>query len=349
MARNLFEYHPVIGYRYIPGLRARVRHEGGGYLVQCNRAGFRCRHEVTARKPPDTVRVIVVGDSYTAGDGVSNVYRWSDVLEQRLLAAKGGAGVQILNFALPGSGTDQQLLAFRELGEGIDYDILVLAPMVENILRNLDSHRLATSAFSGALVERPKPYFTLQERALQLHHVPVPKDPREPDAHADPSRAPAQEPGGGLVRTFLRRVTTKVDEKVPGFRAFTQRVRGVTHPPQYDAPGDPAWRLMRAILAGFIDDAQREPRRRVILAPWPTFGHIEGGLDPRPYVARFGELADTWGVDFIDVMPRFIEEPRSVRARCRFERDEHPTRLGHALFADALFPHLQHHTEAIDP
>jgi hypothetical protein len=349
MAHNLFEYHPVIGYRFIPGLRARVRHEGGGYLVQCNHAGLRCRHEVTAAKPPDTVRIIVIGDSYTAGDGVSNAFRWSDRLEQRLLAANGGAGVQVLNFALPGSGTDQQLLAFRELGKGVEYDVLVLAPMVENILRNLDSHRLATSAFSGALVERPKPYFTLQGAALQLHHVPVPKDTREPDAKAEPGHDPAHESAAGRVRALLRRVTTTVDERVPGFRAFTQRVRGVTHPPQYDDPHDPAWRLMRAILAGFIDDAQRVPRRRVLLAPWPTFGHIEGGLDPKPYVTRFRELAAARGVDFVDALPRFTDEPRAVRARCRFAIDEHPTRLGHSLFADALYPHLREHTEAIDP
>ena len=47
MARNLFEYHPVLGYRFIPGLIARVSHEAGGYLVRCNQAGFRCDHEVT--------------------------------------------------------------------------------------------------------------------------------------------------------------------------------------------------------------------------------------------------------------------------------------------------------------
>ena len=31
MTRNLFEYHPVLGYRFIPGIEARIPHEGGGY------------------------------------------------------------------------------------------------------------------------------------------------------------------------------------------------------------------------------------------------------------------------------------------------------------------------------
>ena len=356
MARNLFEYHPVIGYRFIPGLRARVRHEGGGYLVQCNRAGLRCRHEVTLARPADTVRVVVVGDSYTAGDGVSNAFRYTDLLEQRLLSACGGSGVQVLNFGLPGSGTDQQLLALRELGAGLEYDILVLAPMVENIVRNLDSHRLATSAFSGELVERPKPYFTLEGKTLALHHVPVPKDAREPAAKSDAAAKPDAEPtekdkgAAGLVRGILRRVTAKVDEKVPGFRAFTQRVRGVTHPQEYDDAQDPGWLLMRAILTEFVQDARvgdANARRKVILAPWPTFGHIEGGLDPKPYLARFGELAAATEIELVDILPRFIDEPRQVRDRCSFVHDEHPTRLGHSLFADALFPHLRKQVEAV--
>jgi len=358
MARNLFEYHPVIGYRFIPGLHVRVRHEGGGYLVQCNHAGLRCRHEVTMVKPANTVRIVVVGDSYTAGDGVSNAFRWTDVLEQRLLAAMGGSGVQVLNFGLPGSGTDQQLLALRELGGELEHDILVLAPMVENILRNLDSHRLATSAFSGALVERPKPYFTLDAGKLVLHHVPVPKDTREPTAERAkaandaPSQDRSESGPAGLVRGILRKVTAKVDEKVPGFRAFTQRVRGVTHPQEYDDAQDPGWLLMRAILTDFIADARKDPKRKIILAPWPTFGHIDGGIDPKPYMARFAELAaatqDARGeIDLIDALGRFHDEPRQVRDRCRFAVDEHPTRLGHSVFADALFPHLRKHVEAL--
>jgi carbamoyltransferase len=52
MSRQLFEYHPVIGYRYIPGIKARVPYESGGFLIRVNSSGFRCRHEFAAAKPP---------------------------------------------------------------------------------------------------------------------------------------------------------------------------------------------------------------------------------------------------------------------------------------------------------
>jgi len=41
MMRQLYEYHPVVGYRYIPRLKVRIPHEGGGYLMQVNEQGFR--------------------------------------------------------------------------------------------------------------------------------------------------------------------------------------------------------------------------------------------------------------------------------------------------------------------
>lgn len=28
--RQFYEYHPEVGYRFIPNLRARIPHEGGG-------------------------------------------------------------------------------------------------------------------------------------------------------------------------------------------------------------------------------------------------------------------------------------------------------------------------------
>ena len=73
--RQIFEYDPDIGYRYIPGLRARIPHESGGYLIRANEMGFRSTREYVAEKPPGVRRVLLFGDSYTAADGVPNERR----------------------------------------------------------------------------------------------------------------------------------------------------------------------------------------------------------------------------------------------------------------------------------
>lgn len=56
------QYDELLGYRFVPGLKVRIPHEGGGYLVKTNGAGFRCNHEATPRKSRAR-RVLVFGDS----------------------------------------------------------------------------------------------------------------------------------------------------------------------------------------------------------------------------------------------------------------------------------------------
>lgn len=327
MARNLYAYHPVTGYRFIPGIKARVRHEGGGYLLKANQAGFRCKHEASPRKPQGVFRVLLFGDSYTAGEGVSDSFRFGDVLESLV------PGIEVLNFGLPGSGTDQQYLAWREFGAELDYDLLLLCPMVENIRRNVQTHRLTQSAFDGRLVLRAKPYFVLEKGALVLHHSPVPTVPAEREqsgkGDSDVSRQ-------GL-RRVLRDLTQKVDQKIPGFRCATQRLRGLAFPQEYNSPQDPAWLLLQEILRRWV----HESRAPVLICPIPTFDHIEGCMRSEPYRARFQELGRELGVDVLDILPKLLSEGRKMgRQKLRFPHDEHPTPLCHRIIAEAMAPSI---------
>ena len=326
MSVELFERHPVTGYRFVPGLRTRVPHEGGGYEIQCNQAGYRCRHELTPQRPPGTFRVLVFGDGHTAGTGVDDHLRFGDLLERRL-----GDYVQVLNFGLPGSGTDQQLLAFRQHGRELEHDLLLLCPQVENILRNLESVTEVPSTDPDAPTLRmPKPRFSLEGEELLLHPPPAQLPP--PGVTAEPPAPPPT-----FVRGLLRRVTAEVDKKVPGFHAFTRRVRGVSYPEQYGSPDDPAWQLMRTILSTFVAEA----RSPVVLAPIPTSDHVEGGLLADSYLMRFGELAADAGCELVHLLPLFFDQPRAIREHCRFPGDPRPTPRGHALYAEGLLPHLR--------
>lgn len=329
MGRNLFEHHPILGYRFVPGLRARVRHEGGGYLVRCNQAGFRCDHEAIRERSPGQRRLLLFGDSFSAGEGVSNRFRFGDLLEARL------SNLQVLNFGLPGSGTDQQYLAYREFARELDADALLLCPMVENVRRNLDTHRLTQSASDGQLVLRAKPYFSLEADGLRLHHQPVPKNV-VPEAELDMAgrvsnlrRAPA---APSPLRARWRALGAELDARLPGARGLSRRLRGVRWPPDYEDPSSPGWRMMAAILERWIGEASAP----VLLAPLPTSDHVMGDLVAEGIHARFAELAERSGARFVDVLPSLRAEPRAVLRRFRFPKDDHPTRLGHGLLAAAL-------------
>ena len=63
--KQLFEYHPIIGYRFIPNLQTRVQHESGGYLVKVNSLGFRSEIEFNKLKKEGYKRVLLFGDSFT--------------------------------------------------------------------------------------------------------------------------------------------------------------------------------------------------------------------------------------------------------------------------------------------
>jgi len=317
MSRDLFEYHPVIGYRFIPHLKARVRHEGGGYLVRTNNLGFRQNTDALPRATPGKKRVLVFGDSYTAGDGVSNGHRYTDLIEQEL------DNVEVLNFGLPGSGTDQQYLGYLEYGKNLDADLLVIAPMVENIVRNPVSHRLTMSSTNGKLVRRAKPYYHLEGERLILNHSPVPKSVVEVDGEST---------GSDPSDSMLQRLAAAADERIPGLRAWTQRVRGITWPPEYDDDDNPAWLLMRQILLQWSKDSSIP----VALCPIPTFGHIEGGISAQPYLERFTSLAKIANADLIDPLPAFSSLSYEERMACRFPNDEHPNRRGHEILARAI-------------
>jgi GDSL-like Lipase/Acylhydrolase family len=317
MWRSLTRYHPRIGYTYLPELRARVRHESGGYLVRTNAAGFRCAHELGEQRVDGRRRVLVFGDSMTAGDGVSNPQRFSDRLEHAL------SDVEVFNFGLPGTGPDQHYLAYQDFAANLDHDLLVIAVYVENIVRVVSRYRPYTDEH-GAELMYAKPWYRLDGERLVLDGVPVPKAPLQPDELEGHARAHVDR---GLPFRQLRNAV-----KALGLRDLAQRVTKFQPVPNYDAPTNPAWLLLRAILSEWIA-VSRAP---VLLVPLPIFCFTEDSADPSAYQARFRELAADTGARVHDPLPDLRRHSPSERRGFRFREDSHFTATGHQAVADSL-------------
>jgi carbamoyltransferase len=322
VARQLFEYHPVFGYRFIPGLRARLDNDESGYLVRVNQAGFRSEREYKFGKRPGTHRVLLFGDSFTAGDGVSNRDRYGDLLEELV------PGLEVYNFGLSSSGTDQQYLIFREFARNYDHDAIVIGVLVENIRRNVARYR-NTLTGEGSVELLAKPYFILrQDGTLELGHSPVPK------GAIDEAVLPPEERGhidrGGtfpLLRTAINALGSRVKEQV-------QRMTHYQPLPAYDRPDNPAWLLTKAILGQWA----KESRVPVLICPIPLYQYVEEMADPRPYQARFAELATLDKVVVHDPLPDFQRSSLVERRKYRFERNVHLTPMGHRVLAASLAP-----------
>lgn len=320
MNRQLFQYDPTFGYRFVPGLKARVEHESGGYLVRVNQAGFRCDHEVAAQKSAGCFRILLFGDSYTAGDGVGNKYRYGDQLEKLL------PGVEVYNFGLPGSGTDQQYLIYREVAPKIEHDLLVIGVLVENIRRVAARFRPFATPDGRPLI-LAKPYFVLgADGELALHHVPVPKEPVPADV-LPPAERSHVDRGGRLP--WLRQLVNRAGPRV---KDLTQRLTRYQPLPAYDRPDDPSWRLMRGILQRWIAEAKTP----VVICPIPIYQYVEGSASPKAYQARFAELADPPRILVHDPLADLWRHSPAERRSFRFEIDCHPTPAGHRALAESL-------------
>jgi len=324
MSRGLFQYHPTIGYQFIPGLKARVDHKGQcAYLVRVNGQGFRSEHEFQVAKTPGKFRVLLFGDSFTAGDGVSNKNRYSDVLEELL------PDVEVYNMGLPGSGTDQQYLVYRELGSSLAHDLVVIAVQVENINRVNARFRVYADDAGNSQIFA-KPYFQLQpDGRLALEHVPVPKEPIVPaDIPADQQRfvdGGAQSGRHAWLRRTINRMGPQVKDLVQKFSRYQPL-------PGYDRTDDPRWQLMKAILLQWIGEISTP----ALVFPVPLYHYIEEAASPRAYQARFDELRELPNVIVHDPLSDFLRQPVSARRGFRFELDPHPTPAGHRVLAESL-------------
>ncbi|HKE10320.1 MAG TPA: hypothetical protein VKE73_01990 [Myxococcota bacterium] len=106
--------------------------------VHVNALGLR-GPERTAAKPPGTLRILVLGDSFAFGFGVGQDEMFSAELE-RLLRER-GLQVEVLSSGVPGWSLDNELVYLRTEGFDLDPDLILIATC-ENDLGDLGWNRL---------------------------------------------------------------------------------------------------------------------------------------------------------------------------------------------------------------
>jgi GDSL-like lipase/acylhydrolase family protein len=148
-------YHPTRGWTLKPGLNHYPM--ARGKTLTTNSKGIRNAAEVPYGRRSQGERILVLGDSFTFGEDVSDDETYSDALGRLLPEA------EVLNFGVHGYGLDQMLLYLRE--EGVRYrpDWVILGYVDEDLYRGLLGFR-----------DYAKPRFRLdKDSSLQLEGVPV--------------------------------------------------------------------------------------------------------------------------------------------------------------------------------
>ncbi len=340
--RMLIQYDPEVGHRFVPNLRARVPGGDGGYLVVTNSSGFRSDFEFEAAKG-DRTRILMYGDSYTAGDNVVNADRYSDVLGGLL-------GAEVQNYGVSGSGTDQHLLVHRKFGKSVQADVAMICVQIDSFHRIQVSHRPSIDRVTGQRLMVPKPYFELVNGELTLRQVPVPRE-RLPIEGKD---TPAGVKSGGKQEDAWLDQVHEWYLKVPGLkdlrhsepvkeigsRLITQlkKLRG-SHPyPDILSADTPGWKLMSAILRQFIAELQPMP---VVIVPIPTKDFYVTGMEPI-YQKLFETLEDrARGIHVCDVSSQLVGLPYETRQKLSFEVGGHFTPLANRLTAENMAAFLR--------
>jgi len=146
-------YDPTKGWGLRPG-----RWDFAGRTIAANSRGIRGGSEYAAGRRPGVLRIVVMGDSFTFGEGVADDETFPSRLQARL-----GPGVEVLNLGVHGYGHDQMLIRLREEGLRYEPDLVVLGYYADDVSRNALAFR-----------DYAKPRFVLRDGSLVLTGSPVP-------------------------------------------------------------------------------------------------------------------------------------------------------------------------------
>ena len=331
--RMLIQHDERVGHRFVPNQFARLTNEAGGYFVKTNSAGFRSDHEFVAERG-DKPRILMFGDSYTAGDNVCNADRYSDQLAKLL-------DCEVFNFGVSGSGTDQHALLHDSYAKGIEADAIVICVQIDSFHRIQTSHRPSVDRVTGKKVRVPKPYFKLSDGELVLHQVPVPIERDEIENGAAEQNGKRDDDLLAKIHDVysmvpgLKQIRKSALFSDAGSRLITEfkRLRGHHPYPDIQSDDTPGWKLMSAILQRFIEQAQPLP---VFIFPIPTRDFYLVGMEPM-YQPLFESIADPSSSIYVgDVSNSLIKLPYEERLKLSFEQGGHFTPYANRLVAEQM-------------
>ena len=276
--------------------------------VRTNSLGFRDAEPGPAA--PGQSRVLVLGDSFAFGYGVTVDERITEALERH-----SEGRVDAANLGVTGYSTDQELLVLRRFGERYAPDVVVV------MYTGNDPRGNARPVGSG----HPKPIFEIRGDALELNNVPVPSSNSVRRIKYTLARHSAlfnlaREQFGGLTRRVgLNRLL--LDERVAGDGG-----PGV-------GESDRARRITRRLILQLQQEAQAIGARFLVLVCAPA-------AELRPTLRANADLV-TWcaeaGVACVDTAADFLESFERLPERELHQADRHHwTAEGHDIAARRL-------------
>lgn len=260
-------YDETLGWSFRP----KATRQAGTFTI--NSAGFRSRRDFSVRPPADTLRIALFGDSFTAGDDVSDDEVWSRLLERNLNSA--GIRAEVLNFGVGAYGMDQAYLRWREQGKRFAPDIVIFGLQPENLKRNVNVFRQLLHPSGPAF---SKPRFALIDNELQLLNAPTIPPEQLIKVFEDFKNHPLA-PYEFHYRSRFRAARWWSASRLLSI-AF-EALRPVDEEPEIFTPGSEGGELGKAIVDAFAQDVREDGAAFVVLH-LPLQYHLERYFSSSP-------------------------------------------------------------------
>ncbi|HFD32092.1 MAG TPA: SGNH/GDSL hydrolase family protein [Gammaproteobacteria bacterium] len=149
--------HPVLGWNMVPGYQTEQD--------QVNALGLRSHHEYSKVPAKNIIRIAAFGDSFTYGVEVPNQSAWSTMVE------KNYPNVEILNYGVPGYGTDQAYLRYKLEGKKLAPQVVIIGFAPIDLRRSVNRYRRFMSPLEIVFF---KPRFILNDKEeIVLLETPI--------------------------------------------------------------------------------------------------------------------------------------------------------------------------------
>lgn len=295
---------PELGLRYVPGAVWRFRHPEYEVEYAINDKGLRDATRRPATKPAGAFRVLLLGDSFTFGQGVDYADSWP-VLAERTLARQGLGHVDLVKAGRQGMDTRSELLVLRRLAAEYEPDAVVVGFLVNDLYTNLPVEAGTDEVWNRSRSQ----LFQIKGSALSLH-----------------------------LPTFVRRLAVRTDESYVRLYLLTPR-RGDFLQRPLPQKAETQLEITRTLLRQLADTCDElgvplyvlsiPQQFQVLYRPDPS-SRIEVDL----YDREFSRLAHAEGFAWVPALDDFRRAPAGTPLFHRL--DGHLTAAGNAVVAEVF-------------
>lgn len=191
--RKFSQYHPILGWVKTPNMEGEFRRGDVRIHEKMNNRGLR-DIDYDYGKPKNTLRILVLGDSFTEGYDVDFTNIFTEILERKLNTAhspRTGIRYEVINAGTGGYSTDQEYLFYMIEGFRYEPDIVLMMTYAANDIYYNTEYRYGNYF---------KPLFAVTDDSLYLTNTPLP-EPKQQESVKDIFRNMALYPI--IIKTVL--------------------------------------------------------------------------------------------------------------------------------------------------